>query len=205
MSYSHAKTRYRSIKKRSFETFLELFLVSTYIDDKSLQSANEDNFAAFDYTDERIPKALTAYQMGNNSADFDGRPVSYLDNVVDSWYKSHDLSPFKLLFQDKMISEDEFVDFYKSDDFDRECHFCNIKESEIDKLILSQKINTKRLGTRGKKMEIERLKPIEGYVKGNIALCCYWCNNAKTDEFSAKEFKPIGKLIGQTLKNRLTK
>lgn len=205
MSYSYAKTRYRSIKKRSFETFLELFLVSTYIDDKSLQSANEENFAAFDYTDERIPKALTAYQLGNVSADFDGRPVSNLDDVVDSWYESHDLSPYKLLFQDKMISEDEFVDFYKSDDFDRECHFCNIKESEIDKLILSQKINTKRLGTRGKKMEIERLKPNEGYVKGNIALCCYWCNNAKTDEFSAKEFKPIGELLGQPLRNRLNK
>jgi 5-methylcytosine-specific restriction endonuclease McrA len=205
MSYSHARTRYKSIKKRSFETFLDLFLVSTYIDDKSLHNANEEKFSAFGYSDERIPKALTAYQLGNFSAEFDGRPVSDLDNVVDSWYESHDLSPYKLLFQNKIIPEDDFYEFYKSDDFDRECNFCSIKESEIDKLILSKKINTKRLGTRGKKMEIERLKPNEGYVKDNIALCCYWCNNAKTDEFTAEEFRPIGKLIGQTLKNRLNK
>lgn len=26
-------------------------------------------------------------------------------------------------------------------------------------------------------------------------MACYWCNNAKTDEFTAEEFKEIGKEI----------
>jgi hypothetical protein len=34
-------------------------------------------------------------------------------------------------------------------------------------------------------------------------MSCYWCNNAKTDEFDDIEFKPIGELIGKTLRKRL--
>lgn len=33
-------------------------------------------------------------------------------------------------------------------------------------------------------------------------MACYWCNNAKTDEFSAEEFAPVGKEIGEIFKNR---
>jgi len=57
MSYSYAKTKYQSIRKRSFESFLDLFLISTYTSDKSLQSATIENFKQFDYKDTRIPKA----------------------------------------------------------------------------------------------------------------------------------------------------
>jgi len=32
-------------------------------------------------------------------------------------------------------------------------------------------------------------------LSGNIALCCYWCNNAKTDTFMVKEFKEIARGI----------
>jgi len=81
----------------------------------------------------------------------------------------------------------------------------SIKESDIQLLYKSKQLQTKRLSTRGFKMEVDRLSPNEGYVRDNIVLCYYWCNNAKTDEFSAEEFRPIGQLIGQTLKNRLNK
>ncbi len=36
-------------------------------------------------------------------------------------------------------------------------------------------------------------------------MSCYWCNNAKTDEFDAEEFKVIGLVIGTTFKVRLEK
>ena len=35
-------------------------------------------------------------------------------------------------------------------------------------------------------------------------IVCYWCNNDKTDEFDAEEFKPIGLEIGKALKARLS-
>lgn len=99
------------------------------------------------------------------------------------------MSPFKI--------------FYGEDNYDRECYFCKIKESEIQTLYMAGQLLTKRLGTRGFKMEVDQRNPNNGYVEGNIALCCYWCNNAKTDEFSEEEFTPVGRMIGNILRNRL--
>jgi len=70
-------------------------------------------------------------------------------------------------------------------------------------LVEKGQLNTKRLLTRGSYMEVVRIELNKGYEEGNLVLSCYWCNNAKTDEFTATEFKPIGELIGQTLKARL--
>jgi hypothetical protein len=36
-------------------------------------------------------------------------------------------------------------------------------------------------------------------------MACYWCNNAKTDEFTAEEFKPIGEAIGAALMARINR
>lgn len=89
---------------------------------------------------------------------------------------------------------------------ERKCHYCGITEEEIQKLITENKIVTKRLTTRGRSLEIERLEPNEKYDNlQNLVYCCYWCNNAKTDEFTAEEFKPIGKEFNKIWKNRLNK
>ena len=37
----------------------------------------------------------------------------------------------------------------------------------------------------------------------NCVVCCYWCNNAKTDEFNYYEFIPIGKEIQRAWEARL--
>lgn len=87
--------------------------------------------------------------------------------------------------------------------FDRECKFCGIKESEFELLIKNGLIQTKRLRTRGKALEVDQLVPYKGYVSGNIVTCCYWCNNAKTDEFTFEEFKEIGKEIRKVWEVRL--
>ena len=52
-------------------------------------------------------------------------------------------------------------------------------------------------------MEIDRKAPNQEYSDDNCEPICYWCNNAKTDEFSAEEFKPIGMAIGNALRARL--
>ena len=41
------------------------------------------------------------------------------------------------------------------------------------------------------------------YKIGNIILSCYWCNNAKSDEFSLSEFKEIARGINHTWNKRL--
>lgn len=86
----------------------------------------------------------------------------------------------------------------------RKCCYCGITQEEIDLLFRQNKVYTKRSKTRGRSLELERVMPNESYeVLDNLKLACYWCNNAKSDEFSEEEFQQIGKEIGKVLKARL--
>ncbi|MCD6366675.1 MAG: hypothetical protein J7L46_03955, partial [Bacteroidales bacterium] len=70
-------------------------------------------------------------------------------------------------------------------------------------LLKENKIQTKRIYSRGKHMEVDRTAPNGKYEIKNIELCCYWCNNAKTDEFSEKEFICIANAIKKVWCDRL--
>lgn len=98
-----------------------------------------------------------------------------------------------------------FWDFYQwFSETPRGCHYCGITETDVAQLINKKKIDTKRITTRGKSLEIERLSPNEKYDNTlNLVYCCYWCNNAKTDEFTAQEFAPIGKEIAKIWQARI--
>ncbi len=89
------------------------------------------------------------------------------------------------------LNIDKFKDWYGDDSKDRQCEYCLIKESEIKKLINQGKIYTKRLTTRGRTMEVDRKDPKGHYEINNLIMSCYWCNNAKTDEFSYEEFRKM--------------
>lgn len=56
---------------------------------------------------------------------------------------------------------------------------------------------------RGWKLEIDRLDSNFEYRPSNTVMCCYWCNNAKTDEFTRDEFMEIAKAIRNVWNNRL--
>ncbi len=85
------------------------------------------------------------------------------------------------------------------------CKYCSITQNEIDQLFELNQVQFTRGGKRGRNLEIDRkLSKIDyGSDFNNLVLSCYWCNNAKTDEFSYEEFKPVGVAIGNILKNRL--
>lgn len=206
METSIALSKYRSIKKRSFDSYLELFLICSYINDESLEKATIKEFKEFNYSDDRIQNAIKALQLSKENDLFCDKPVSFLDKAIEEWTtKNKDLAIFKNYFIDnRLISQADFIDFYgvNKDDI-CSCHFCGISEGEIAALIGKGGIKTKRLSTCGKTMEVDCFEANKGYGKHNIVKCCYWCNNAKTDEFSAEEFKPIGLLIGHTLRKRL--
>jgi 5-methylcytosine-specific restriction endonuclease McrA len=84
-----------------------------------------------------------------------------------------------------------------------QCYYCEITLDEIFELIKNKKIYKKN--ERGWKMEIDRKDPNQEYSDANCVPSCYWCNNAKTDEFNEQEFKLIGLAIGETLRARLKK
>lgn len=98
------------------------------------------------------------------------------------------------------VDFDEFKGWYSSTI--KECHYCGINEYELDLLWTKYPNLTKR--KRGRRLEIERLKPNEPYSNlDNLVFCCYWCNNAKTDTFSHTEFELIGKEIKKIWVKRL--
>ena len=75
----------------------------------------------------------------------------------------------------------------------RECYYCGIKEEDFIP------IWGKFYGgeNRGKKLEVDRKDNKKGYSLENCVLACSICNNAKSDKFTDKEFKEVGKSIKQ--------
>lgn len=100
---------------------------------------------------------------------------------------------------------EEFKHFYGPDNpkASRCCHYCSVTEAEIASLIAEGLIVTKRLVTRGRTMEVDRKDPEGPYSIDNVVLCCYWCNNAKTDEFNYEEFKEIAKSFRSVWQKRM--
>lgn len=114
------------------------------------------------------------------------------------------LSNLRLIWKNKCETANfsDFKVWYESTE--QKCYYCKINEDKIGELIRKGLITTKRLATRGRKMEIERLSPNESYDNlNNLVFCCYWCNNAKTDEFTSEEFKHIGQIIETIWNKRL--
>jgi hypothetical protein len=103
-----------------------------------------------------------------------------------------------------VLSFEKFYNWHVS--LDRRCTYCGISETEIAELLNSGKLDTKRIQTRGRKLEFDRKNPKLSYEElDNVVLSCYWCNNAKTDTFTFEEFKEIGKSFAAVWKQRLEK
>ncbi|GEM_PF-557404 len=114
--------------------------------------------------------------------------------------------PRKLWREKKMkVCFWEFVDWYLSNS--DTCYYCGSLQADLTHLITSGEIQAK--SGRGKTLELERKMPNEPYSNfQNLALACYWCNNAKTDSFSEAEFSEEGGIadqIGIVLRNRIAK
>lgn len=81
------------------------------------------------------------------------------------------------------------------------CYYCGISVEQINEISSGCKLYTKR--PRGYTLEIDQIQPAKGYSDLNCVASCYWCNNAKTDEFSKNEFKNIACGINQAWNDRL--
>jgi len=80
------------------------------------------------------------------------------------------------------------------------CEYCGISMENIYDLAENHKLFTKR--SRGYSLEIDQKDAFANYSDNNCVACCYWCNNAKTDEFQDEEFKNIAKGLNHIWKKR---
>jgi thioredoxin-related protein len=100
---------------------------------------------------------------------------------------------------DSFWSRQDFIKWYIQQN---KCYYCQTSIKDIE--IFYDLDNSKRKLTRGKSLEVDRLEDKE-YTEENCVPACYWCNNAKSDVFSAEEFKKIGQEIGKTIQQRIKK
>ncbi len=201
--YSIADKRYNSLVNRSFIRHLDLVLYEHF------------------YCGESLPKTLTQYANHNISEkvikqygkDYENMSkVRERNKKIKKWIHenadqvSDFKNAYKNYFENGVLQRQYFREkvYYKDhESANRQCCFCGITEDKIQELVDNNQIHTKRYYSRGKTMEVDRIIPNDPYTPFNINLTCYWCNNAKSDEFSAEEFKKIGQKISVIWESRL--
>jgi len=203
---SMVNQKYIAIAKRSFKTKLELFLFETLRKNKSLTNENvtEQHFLDFTINDENIQDYENAWHV----SEINGIDVKEFDKQIETWLIENTTLKTKL-YQSYFnqygtkFSLKSFEEFYDQKGASRSCFYCKLSEGEFSILRDNSGLKTKR--GRGKQMEIDRINSNKEYTLQNVVLACYWCNNAKTDEFDDKEFGEIAKSIENIWRARLLK
>ena len=102
----------------------------------------------------------------------------------------------KLAGQSDFQDRNDFLKWYKKKE--KKCYYCDLTEIESQKLVMLGKLKSNRFPqngiigrgkARGVWLEIERKNPKGKYSKANCALCCYFCNNDKSDIFDDKNYR----------------
>jgi len=171
-------------------TFLQSQLLAKY---KNIALRNKQNKAFYNTLEVDDKKSINILYHHAKIDQYKGK------NLGNFWlgkskqeYKISDLTKSDF---ENFLSLERFVEILTHDN----CAYCNISIANI--LELSQNaLYTKR--ARGYAMEVDQKDPLQSYSDENCVACCYWCNNAKTDEFSASEFKEIARGINKVWRDR---
>ncbi len=93
-------------------------------------------------------------------------------------------------------SFDDFHSWY--DKQEKKCYFCGLTEQESQQIVKTGILTSNRFPQNGKIgrgqargvwLEVDRLQPKGKYSRENCVLCCYFCNNDKSDVFHGDEYK----------------
>jgi len=132
-------------------------------------------------------------------------------NTLSSWYEElrpvrERMARVKTIHGRKNMAAANLMAFFNwYEGRSTKCEYCGVTEEELALLNKDEQMINKRT-TRGRTLELDRKKPNEPYDNlDNLVMCCYWCNNAKTDTFTHDEFKIVGEAIGSIWKNRLNR
>lgn len=204
----YLKERYRELPERSFKTKLEVFLLDRLTRLSHINGITPEEFNRFRITDQLAQQYSEAWQLKETDEYIEGSMIiQQIDMLIDSWYNEENtlqlelLRQYKALFISEYFPFSEFETLFPTDPKQRICHYCKISDHEVGQLRDRRKIYTKR--PRGYFMEVDRIEPNKEYSKENCVLACYWCNNAKSDEFSLSEFSEhIGPGIQSVWKER---
>ena len=123
--------------------------------------------------------------------DENGKSMKSLENFKSFYLdiKNQYDAQSKTLLQSDLtwIKENSYI---KSNDC--VCFYCGINEQILSELYNDQNYTCKTKRNRGKWFELDRKDATTGkniYSKENMVLCCYFCNNHKSDVISSKDMR----------------
>ncbi len=115
-------------------------------------------------------------------------------------------------------NENAFIDYndFKAwyDDQIKVCNYCGLTEEESQEIVVTKLLTSNRFpqngvpgrGTsRGMFLEVDRVEPKGNYSRNNCVMCCYFCNNDKSDVFHGNHYKEFFQNRIQYLRNLLEK
>lgn len=209
-SEKYLKSKYEAILQRSFNTKLEIFLFDRCNKKQFFENISHEDFHHFEITDQVVSQYEKAWHLsGGERLIEDGPEMQEIDNFIQNWSDQNThlkellLKEYKILFQREYFPYSEFTKLFDQDPINRKCHYCKITDKDIELLRNKRKIKTKQF--RGYSMEIDRINSNREYRPENVVLACYWCNNAKSDEFTSSEFSShIGPGVGKVWEERIS-
>jgi hypothetical protein len=92
-------------------------------------------------------------------------------------------------------SFNDFFNWYQEQNL--VCYYCGLTEIETQKISMTGILTSNRFpqngivgqGTsRAVWLEVDRLTPNGFYSRDNCVMCCYFCNNDKSDVFSGNQY-----------------
>ncbi len=210
-------SKYSVKAKDSFNTKLNLYVFDKSIRE-SIQEVNLEDFRKFRITEELILIYTTKYWNWLPGEEFCTIPSSvdlrkYTKMTINELYqfmrkwKENNKTIIEIFEKDyvsnfeQVFPKSEFIEMIKSTDT---CFYCGISIPEVNQLAYKEQLFNKQF-SRGFVLEIDRINSNQEYKRDNCVMCCYWCNNAKTDEFDKDEFIIIGRAIKEVWSNRLKK
>jgi 5-methylcytosine-specific restriction endonuclease McrA len=195
---------YRRKAIESFTTKLNLFVFYSVLN--NLEKFELNDFVEFEITKDLVLKYTSEYWQKFKHEDIEGFSVT----IEEIWKKTeYTKSSQSVLFKEferdyinntfpKKFPLNKFENLvYKKENH---CHYCKITTEDIEKLADNKKIFKKNF--RGWSLEIDRKDSNMEYTPENCVMACYWCNNAKTDEFTYEEFISVGRTIQGIWENR---
>jgi len=194
------ETKFKAKAKDSFKTKINLFIFSLVIEKRV--SFTVEDFHNFKITNDLVTLFSAEYwqlprKSNINNMSIDDIYKQILKLKEDNKDIINILKPEYINLFSTIFPENEFEKLLSV----KQCHYCKVTNVEIYKLAEKHQLFSKN--ERGRSLEIDRRNSNYEYTPDNCVMACYWCNNAKTDEFTMDEFKEIGDIIGNIWKKRL--
>lgn len=198
---------YQQKAKQSFNSRFDLLLYSRIRNGISNEITNQEleDFLIKNHS-EILDEYLNFYWQEELDFEIEGKTIKQIYSNMKEFKDNNkplisDLQKQYIdnIFPRKVFPKQEFEAMFTED---IECEYCHMTENKVSNLIGKGQIHKKHI-TRGWSLEIDRKIPNHEYTKENCVWCCYWCNNAKTDEFSHPEFIIIGETLEKIWNGRL--